>query len=48
MISQQTPELTDQMLNNILDLEYVRQHLEIRLIPGGQLDNYRKHNRCFL
>ena len=48
MLAQQTPKLSDQMMRNILDINYVRNHLEVRLIPQSQLQDYRKNNRCFL
>ncbi len=42
------PVLTDQMMSNILDISYVRDHLEIRLVPEHQLEDYRKNHRCYL
>lgn len=47
-ISQPVTVLTDQMMSNILDISYVRDHLEIRLVPEHQLEDYRKNHRCYL
>ena len=48
MSTQPVTKLTDQMMANILDINFVRDHLEIRLVPKSQMEDYRKNNRCFL
>ena len=40
--------LNDQMLTNLFDEKYVRDHLEIRLIPENQISDHTEHHRCFL
>lgn len=47
-IPQPVTALSDQMMTNILDINYVRDHLEIRLVPEHQLEDYRKNHRCYL
>ena len=48
MATQPAFRLTDQMLNDILNIEYVRDHLEIRLIPEKQISNHTEQKRCMI
>ena len=40
--------LTDQMLNDLFNEDYIRNHLEIRLVPEDQIATHLENNRCLM
>jgi len=42
------PRLTDDMLSHLYDPTYVKNNLEIRLVPEHKLQEYKDNHRCYM